>query len=301
MRHRNSLLRLRTCRTEKAKMGHSPFAKKPSFTLSSAANRRSTRIERVCPVVISGRDASGNAYSQETETSIVNLHGCRVSTTHDVLVGMLVTIESLQTRLSAKAVCVHVWEPEPGETAHDVAVQFLKPQDLWKLEDTPEDWKATGTLAAPKPARTKVEVKLPPAAIEVPPPAPTPAKEAEMAAPNADLEARFSDFELRAWQMIDTILEKFQQQTAEVVRDTVEEFRQQVDVLAKDARERVARQADQAYADLETSFHTLRGDAAEQLLSRTEQVIDSAEEALRSRAAEILQEAAKSSSIRPQQ
>lgn len=282
-------------------MGHGPFLKKPSFTLSSPANRRSTRLERVCPVVISGRDASGDAYRQETETSIVNLHGCRVSTTHEVLVGMLVTVESLQTRLSAKAVCVHVWEAELGKQAHDVAIQFLKPQDLWKLEDTPEDWKATSVLSTPRPAQAIIEEELPPTTIAAPPPLPTPGKEREAAEASHVLEAKFSEFELRAWQMIDTVLGKFQQQTAEVLRDTVEEFRQQVDVLVRDARERVALQADQAYTDLETSFSTIRADAAEQLLSRTEQVIASAEETLRRRAAEILPEPARNPGGSPPQ
>jgi hypothetical protein len=116
-------------------------------------------------MILSGRDAAGQAFREETETSIVNLHGCRVRTTHQVLVGMLVTLDCPRANLSAKAVCVHVWEDSPGETGHHIAVQLLKPQNLWGLENPLADWQIIAeTLVHGRPAQPERE----PAAVTVP-------------------------------------------------------------------------------------------------------------------------------------
>src|SRR5258708_612439 len=53
----------------------SPFAKRRSAEELAANQRRSTRVDYVCPVVVSGRDATGQPFRVETETSTVNLHG----------------------------------------------------------------------------------------------------------------------------------------------------------------------------------------------------------------------------------
>ncbi len=118
-----------------------PFAKR-AFPPDPMGKRRSTRVDYVCPIVISGRDATGQVFREETETSTVNLHGCKARLEHPVLVGMVVTLENPQTRATAKAICVHTWEPEGGQPTGEVAVQLLKPQNLWALAEPPADWDA---------------------------------------------------------------------------------------------------------------------------------------------------------------
>ena len=61
----------------------SPFSRQPGGT----NRRRSTRVDLVLPVVLSGRDASGETFREETQTATVNLHGAKIETTRNVLGG----------------------------------------------------------------------------------------------------------------------------------------------------------------------------------------------------------------------
>lgn len=269
-------------------MGFSPFAKRPSPQDSGASQRRSTRVDYGTPIVLTGRDASGLAFREETETSIVNLHGCKLSTTHQVLVGMLVTLESLRAKMTGKAVCVHIWDPAPGESAHDIAVQLLKPQNLWGLENPPPDWqKVAETMVHGLPLRAPASRATPaePERIPAPPPAPPKVPASPFSILTADTQRPSLDE--RAARLTESVLQSIRIQAEEVFASSVEEFRQQVDVLVKVACERIRERAEQSYDKVESSLTTLRSDLAEQLSHRTEQVVDSAEEALRTKVAEM--------------
>jgi hypothetical protein len=264
-------------------MGQSPFAKRPATADGGAAKRRSTRVDYVCPIILSGRDAAGQAFREETQTATVNLHGCKLRTAHQVLVGMLVTLECPRSNLSGKAVCVITWDPAPGETAHNIAVQLVKPQNLWGLENPPPDWQAVAEALvhgrAVQPQRAAVATVSKPATTPVPatPPAP--------GVPAIDL--RLADLEMRSAQIMESVLQIIRAQAEEIVQNTLEEFRQQVQALTKDAEEHLRQRAEQAYDDVASSLTTLRADLAEQLMQRTEQVVNSAEEALRTKVGEL--------------
>lgn len=176
-----------------------PFAKRPSSEEAGANNRRSTRVDFSCPLVVTGRNSTGEAFREETKTLTVNLHGCKVTLTQQVLVGMVVTLESRHASSPAKAICVHVWDPPRGEIRHEVAVQLLKPQNIWGLEDPPGDWQTVaealvhGRSAGPRgndtvpnlsPAVAAATAKLPPAPASAASKAAAPAV-AEPAAPPA--------------------------------------------------------------------------------------------------------------------
>ena len=51
-------------------MGQSPFAKKGLFPQARTNRRRSSRIDYKIPVVLSGRDAAGEKFREETETDL---------------------------------------------------------------------------------------------------------------------------------------------------------------------------------------------------------------------------------------
>ncbi len=143
-----------------------PFAQRPFSQEFGKGRRRSTRVDFVCPVVVSGRDATGQIFREETETSAVNLHGCKMRLTHQVMVGMVVTLESPHAQTPAKAICVHVWE------AGEAAVQLLKPQNLWGLKNPPADWQAVAeTQIRGRPAGDAGAVTVTPASM--PPKAPS--------------------------------------------------------------------------------------------------------------------------------
>ncbi len=120
-------------------MGQSPFAKRPDKDLN-LGRRRSTRVELATPVIVSGRDASGQPFREATQTLMVNLHGAKVLTRHSVLVGMQVSIECTSTGLAGKAVCVHIEPSNADTTKFEMALQLIVPANIWGVENPPEDW-----------------------------------------------------------------------------------------------------------------------------------------------------------------
>jgi len=97
-------------------MGQLPFVRRPGSPDVDSGRRRSTRVEAAVRVVLAGRDASGRPFREETVTSAVNLHGGRLKTRYQVVVGMQVGIENPRTGAAEKAICVGVEEPAPGES-----------------------------------------------------------------------------------------------------------------------------------------------------------------------------------------
>jgi len=280
-------------------MGQSPFRKHSvSADPAGAPQRRSTRIDYARPIVISGRDASGQSFREETETSTVNLHGCKLLTRHQVLVGMMVSIECPATQASAKGVCVHVFDPQPGDTTHEIAVQLLKPQNMWGLENPPPDWEAVDrelvkggpTLVKPEGARAAPEAvaRPTPSSVEVAPQAGRPVLvEAVPPAALPDTEMQLAVLEQRAAQLMESVLQILRTQADECVRDTVDALRQQGAALTKEAEEQIKKRAEKTYEDVEGSLFALRADLAEQLSQRTEQIVANAEEALRAKVGEM--------------
>ena len=107
---------------------------------SSSDQRRSTRVDYVTTVLLSGKDAGGAPFREFTQTSIVNLHGCRLRTSYRITVGMLVSIECPKAGTTGKGVCVRVWDAKPGATGCEIAVQLIRPQNLWGVPNPPADW-----------------------------------------------------------------------------------------------------------------------------------------------------------------
>src|SRR5271157_5069716 len=100
-------------------MDNNPFSQTPKPEGTQTSGRRSTRIDFVTTVLLSGKDASGTPFRAYTQTARVNLHGCKVRTSYRILVGMLVTLECPKSGTSGKGVCVRVWDPQPGVAGHD--------------------------------------------------------------------------------------------------------------------------------------------------------------------------------------
>ena len=121
-------------------MDNNPFSQITNAQDSLASRRRSTRIDYVTTVLISGKDAAGTPFREFTQTSTVNLHGCKVRTSYRIMVGMLVTLECPKAGTSGKGVCVRVWDSPPGVAGHEIAVQLIKPQNLWGVPNPPPDW-----------------------------------------------------------------------------------------------------------------------------------------------------------------
>ncbi len=242
-------------------MGQSPFSKKPAGHDAAAAQRRSTRIEFEAPIIFIGRDASGQAFREETRTLMVNLHGAKLLTTHQVMVGMQVGVENPRSGLAEEAVCVWVGETPPGQTWHEVAIQLLNPGNSWGVQNPPEDWKAVAEAA--ESAR----------------------QEATAAAHSTSGAAHSPDVQYA--QLMESVLKILRNRTDEIVNKALRDFEARLKELVAQAETRLLLRAEKALTDTESSLDALRRDTAEQLMTRTEQVVDAAEDSLRSKVSDI--------------
>lgn len=291
-----------------------PQSAKPQVTPN---NRRSTRVDFVTTVFISGKDSTGTPFREFTQTTSVNMHGCRVRTAYGILVGMLVIVECPQAGTWGKGICIRVWDALPGVIGHEIAIQLTTPQNLWGVPNPPADWeevaKACGQGAATRAENfaTSTAVSAPRAAStsQSPPPvqsimvAQSPMSAAATAAPTAVFpitsvatapawprpeggaanEDRLADLDRRAKQIVELALDSLRRQAEEYVRSSLGEFHQRMDALIRESEARIRQDLQQSYENSAGSLIALRTDLTEQMAARGSQLIRSLEDILRAR------------------
>ena len=112
-------------------------------------DRRSTRLFISIPVVISGVDADGNSFSEGVRTLIVNKHGGKIATTHDLVMGTEVLIENPALGIAAKASVVWLGEKSYSGDLHHVGFQLFEAQNVWGIAFPPDDWRSEPREEAP--------------------------------------------------------------------------------------------------------------------------------------------------------
>lgn len=254
-------------------MGQFPFVKRPGSPDTALGRRRSTRIEAAIRIILTGRDASGQPFREETETLTVNLHGGRLRTRHQVLVGMQVGIENRWTGDAEKAICVRVEEPAPGQTARCIAIQLVNPRNVWGIENPPADWEEGA-------GEWRVQGPASPAAVApsaLIPPRPTP-----------DADVLFAELEKRSAELMESVLEIMRKQTDQIVAKALREFQQRLGEASTAGETRFGERVEQAFAELESALKTFRADLEDELTARQEQAVESAEQALRAKVAALV-------------
>jgi hypothetical protein len=290
-------------------MNDNPFSPSANPQDPSAGRRRSTRIDYVTPIFIFGRDAAGQPFRELTQTAIVNLHGCKLRTAYRVLVGMAIMVECPKSGMSGKAVCVRVWDAPPGLAGREIAVQLIKPQNLWGVATPPPDWEAVAKAMVqgrsaqvpPAPARAATPpASAPPGMTKTPTgsfPAPTPtgsfpaprlAPASPPPPPIPTVERRLAELEQRSTQLVASVLDILRGQAEELTRVSLEVFRQQMDALIYDVEQRLRSDMRESYEKSAAMLVSLRKDIMDQMTARGAQLSRSAEEALRNRFRELL-------------
>jgi hypothetical protein len=252
-------------------VGHSAVSKKGLFQDVQPNRRRSSRVNFVTPVILAGRDATGQPYREETVTLVVNLHGAKIRTRHQVLAGMLVNVEIVRTGRAEKAVCVRVEEASPGETAHAIAIQLVKPGNVWGLESPPADWEAVGAelggrLPAPRVTPSRDAAPLVPASAA---PAPPGAIPAPVVREIVDLQ--LAALEQRGAQLRESALELLRVQAEVLVRNALQDFEERLKDLEGSAETQVVKRADQALADLESAMQAFRAEGVGEIVGEAVQ------------------------------
>ena len=267
-------------------MADNPLASKPDAPSSFGSPRRSTRVNFVTPVILTGRDASGQLFREQTQTIIVNLHGCRLRTIHKVMVGMLFMVECPEAGTGGEAVCVHVWDSPSGEPACEVALQLVKPQNLWGIKDPPADWEEVAeNLVLGRLPRTRRDFNPPLVSLKTRPGASVSSE--GPALPSVDL--LLGELEQRAAQLMEFVLQLIRNETDEVLRRRLQEFRQQIDAIVKDAEARLRQHSQVTCEETRSSLDSLRSDSIAQLGKQTAEVVESAEQTVRAKVGELFE------------
>jgi hypothetical protein len=163
-----------------------------TFGYTGPEGRRSTRLERPVPLLITGHDGLGQEFLERTSAVSLNLHGCRYPSRHDTHVGTWVTMQigdsgvgEIVTTVRAQVRSVQV--PRNPRDLYHVGVQLEKPANVWRIPTPPPDW----LTAAERVARELPPSKEQTAAATGPGRAPT--FEDMPTAPSASKEAKEKD------------------------------------------------------------------------------------------------------------
>ncbi len=175
-----------------------------TFGFTGPEGRRSTRIERPVPLLISGHDGLGQEFLERTSAVSLNLHGCRYPSRHDTHVGEWITLQigeaplgEIVTTVRAQVRSVQI--PRNPRDLYHVGVQLETPANVWRIPAPPPDWLTAAerlkaelppskeqTAAATGPGRA-------PTAEDIPLPPPTAIKAATSAASsngNSEIDRR---------------------------------------------------------------------------------------------------------------
>src|SRR5438874_1780086 len=169
-----------------------------TFGFTGPEGRRSTRIERPVPLLITGHDGLGQEFLERTSAVSLNLHGCRYPSRHDTHVGSWITLQigeaplgEIVTTVRAQVRSLQV--PRNPRDLYHVGVELEKPANVWRVPAPPADWQTAAewlkaelppskeqTAAATGPGRAPTVDDMPmppavanPAAISSPAIAPT--------------------------------------------------------------------------------------------------------------------------------
>lgn len=105
-----------------------------------ANRRRSTRLTIAIPIFISGTDALGKEFRERAHTIVVNKHGAKIVSIHQLAVGAEITIENPAMGGAAKAAVLALGAPNGPAGLPEVIVQLSEARNIWGIEFPPEDW-----------------------------------------------------------------------------------------------------------------------------------------------------------------
>ena len=103
--------------------------------------RRTTRIPHEVRVIISGQDANGFSFAEETQTVSVSKYGASVRTAYTLALGQEISLRTKdKNRVGQFEV---VWMGKPGTPREGlVGLEWLQPRRFWGVEFPPEDWES---------------------------------------------------------------------------------------------------------------------------------------------------------------
>jgi PilZ domain len=103
----------------------------------AANRRRSQRVLMKIPVRVSGQNALGSPFEEETQTLAVSAHGALISVSTKVKKGQRLALLNVQTKAALECVVAHIRQGDPLQ----VGVEFTLPNPtFWRVAFPPKDW-----------------------------------------------------------------------------------------------------------------------------------------------------------------
>ncbi|HTS12614.1 MAG TPA: hypothetical protein VMH00_10890 [Candidatus Limnocylindrales bacterium] len=101
--------------------------------------RRSMRVLLSVPISVSGKNASGKDFEEETRTLVVNAHGALISLGTPVVADQRITVANKATKQSLQCRVVYLGSTQAGKV--QMGIEFEKPSSsFWQIDFPPDDW-----------------------------------------------------------------------------------------------------------------------------------------------------------------
>jgi PilZ domain len=105
----------------------------------AANRRRSQRVLMTIPVRVSGQNAVGLPFEEETHTRAISAHGGLIQVSTPVNRGQRLTLSNVQTKAALECVVAHIDRHQRGHP--QVGVEFMLPNPIfWHVAFPPKDW-----------------------------------------------------------------------------------------------------------------------------------------------------------------
>lgn len=106
---------------------------------ADVGRRRSMRVLLSMPILVSGKASSGEPFSEETRTLVVNAHGALIALKAQVAAGQPVTIVNKSTQQKMECRAVYQGNPEAGKM--QTGIEFVTASSsFWQIDFPPDDW-----------------------------------------------------------------------------------------------------------------------------------------------------------------
>jgi hypothetical protein len=117
-----------------------PLSQKDTNLLSGeAGRRRSMRVLLSVPIMVSGKNAKGQSFSEETRTLVVNAHGALIALMEEVVAGEQIDVANRATSKSLACRIVYLGNRQGDKT--QMGIEFVAPSSsFWQIDFPPDDW-----------------------------------------------------------------------------------------------------------------------------------------------------------------
>jgi hypothetical protein len=106
---------------------------------SALDRRRPGRVPHHTRIILSGTDADGFTFAEETETLSVSKQGLSARTSYRLAVGQELSIRTKDRNRVAQFQTVWVGQPEtPGDGR--VGLEWVEPSRFWGIQFPSDDW-----------------------------------------------------------------------------------------------------------------------------------------------------------------